>query len=203
MSTNASDPIIVVSGMPRSGTSLMMSMLEGAGVPLLVDGIRAPDQDNPRGYYELERVKGLPDDAAWLADAPGKAVKVIYRLLYHLPPDRPYRVLFMERDLEETVASQQAMLARQGLAAVLAGSRDRLFASYRRELEGIGAWLAGQPHFQVMRVEHGRLLGDPTAVAAAVCTFLALPDRSAAMAARVDATLYRNRALARSDRAVG
>src|SRR5262249_30630691 len=102
--------IIIVSGLPRSGTSLMMQMLDGGGVPVLTDNIRAADTDNPRGYYEFEPVKATKRDATWLPAARGKAVKMVSQLLYHLPPGETYRVLFLERDLEEVLASQEKML---------------------------------------------------------------------------------------------
>ena len=106
--------VTVVSGLPRSGTSLMMQMLAAGGVELLIDQIRRADADNPRGYFELEAVKRTRQDASWLDDAAGKAVKVIHLLLRDLPDDREYRVVMMSRDLDEVLASQQAMLARSG-----------------------------------------------------------------------------------------
>src|SRR5450432_3057856 len=104
--------ITVVSGLPRSGTSLMMQMLAAGGMPLLTDQIRAPDQDNPRGYFEFERVKQIKRDQAWLGSAVGKAVKIIHLLLYDLPPNRNYRVIFMRRNIEEVLISQRKMLQR-------------------------------------------------------------------------------------------
>ena len=99
------DVITIVSGLPRSGTSLMMQMLEAGGMPVLTDGIRDADEDNPRGYYELEAVKRTKDDPAWLHGAPGKVVKMIYLLLYDLPTTYNYRIIFMRRPLSEVVAS--------------------------------------------------------------------------------------------------
>ncbi|MFM9144976.1 MAG: sulfotransferase family protein, partial [Phycisphaerales bacterium] len=100
------EPVFVVSGLPRSGTSLAMQMLHAGGIPAVTDGLRTQDDDNPRGYFEFERVKQLRTDKAWLDDAAGKAVKVIHLLLMELPDDRPYRVVFMQRDLREVVKSQ-------------------------------------------------------------------------------------------------
>src|SRR5205809_5271301 len=102
-----STEIVVVSGLPRSGTSLMMQLLHAGGIPALTDHIRAPDTDNPRGYFEFERVKKVKEDAAWLPDARGKVVKMVSQLLYDLPATERYRVVFMERDLEEVLASQE------------------------------------------------------------------------------------------------
>ena len=116
--------ITVVSGLPRSGTSLMMQMLEAGGMETVTDGQRAPDADNPKGYYELERVKRLKEDHAWLAEAEGKALKVVSMLLYDLPADFRYRVLFMERDLDEILSSQRTMLARRGTGEGESRSRE-------------------------------------------------------------------------------
>src|SRR5947209_18564630 len=109
--------IVIVSGLPRSGTSLMMQMLEAGGLEVVTDGIRAADTDNPRGYYEFERVKKIKTDAAWLPGARGKAVKMVSQLLYDLPAGEAYRILFMDRDLDEVLASQEKMLARLGRSA--------------------------------------------------------------------------------------
>src|SRR5438045_2458230 len=93
--------IIIVSGLPRSGTSLMMQMLENGGVDVVTDNVRTADADNPRGYYEFEPVKKIKQDTSWLPATRGKAFKMVSQLLYHLPPSERYRVLFMERDLDE------------------------------------------------------------------------------------------------------
>ncbi|NJN53987.1 MAG: sulfotransferase [Anaerolineae bacterium] len=108
-------PVIIVSGLPRSGTSMMMKMLEVGGIPPLTDQIRTADNDNPKGYYEFERVKQLDKgDTAWVADAQGKVVKVISQLLRYLPADQEYRVIFMRRNMDEILASQQKMLINRG-----------------------------------------------------------------------------------------
>src|SRR5713101_3371282 len=106
--------IIIVSGLPRSGTSLMMQMLENGGVEIVTDNIRAADTDNPRGYYEFEKVKKIKQDASWLPATRGKAFKMVSQLLYDLPTSEQYRIIFMERDLEEVLLSQEKMLQRLG-----------------------------------------------------------------------------------------
>src|SRR5947209_5003034 len=120
--------IIVVSGLPRSGTSLMMQMLANGGVEVVTDGVRAADADNPRGYYEFEPVKAIRRDASWLPATRGKAFKMVSQLLYHLPPGEAYRILFMERDLEETLLSQEKMLARLGRTAAPREEMRRAYA---------------------------------------------------------------------------
>ena len=112
----AKEYVTVVSGLPRSGTSMMMKMLEAGGLPPLTDSLRVADDDNPKGYYEFERVKKMPEgDKSWVEDAQGKSVKVISALLEHLPPEYSYRVLFMQRKVEEILASQTQMLIRSAL----------------------------------------------------------------------------------------
>ena len=106
--------ITIVSGLPRSGTSMMMKMLEAGGMQVLTDHIRTADEDNPKGYYEFERVKQIEHDQAWLPDAQGKVVKMISALLKHLPSSYTYKVIFMRRNIDEILASQKQMLIRRG-----------------------------------------------------------------------------------------
>src|SRR5258708_1873402 len=101
--------IIVVSGLPRSGTSLMMQMLDHGGVEVVTDNLRAADTDNPKGYYEFEQVKKIARDTSWLSATRGKSFKMVSQLLYHLPPGEAYRIVFMERDLDEMLLSQEKM----------------------------------------------------------------------------------------------
>src|SRR5262245_21300644 len=125
--------VTVVSGLPRSGTSMLMRMLDCGGIPALSDGERVADEDNPRGYYELEQVKPLPDGAEWLERAPGRAVKVVSALLDKLPPGYQYRVLFLEREIEEVLASQRRMLERRGQPTDRVGDAE-MARMFRRHL---------------------------------------------------------------------
>jgi len=184
------EPITIVSGLPRSGTSLMMRMLEAGGMPVLVDNIRQPDEDNPNGYYELEVVK--QKDTSWMLDAPGKAVKMVYRLLRDLPATYTYQVIFMERQLEEVLASQRVMLARRGTAR--ASADDAQMAEFfRRDLQRIGEWLAAQPNFRVLYVSYNQVLAHPPSAVAEVNQFLGSGLDTQAMIAVVDPALYRQR----------
>jgi len=188
----ASDYIIIVSGLPRSGTSMMMQMIEAGGMQVLVDNVRRADEDNPRGYYEFEPVKKTKEDPSWLAGAAGKAVKMVYRLLYDLPRDRQYRVVFMQRDLAEVVASQELMLARQ------AGGGDGLAPAqavelFRSQLRRFELWAARQPHLAVLTVNYADAIADPLREAGRVAAFLGGGLDAAAMAAAVAPSLYRNR----------
>jgi hypothetical protein len=182
--------IVIVSGLPRSGTSLMMQMLESGGMDVLTDRIRTADVDNPKGYYELEAVKRTKEDPSWLPQARGKAVKMVSLLLYDLPPGERYRVIFMERDLEEVLVSQRKMLARLEQDP---GRDDDMRRFFTLHLEKLRDWLCRQSHMTVIPVSYNNLLAEPVFVAQRVNRFLDEQLDSAKMAAVVDPSLYRNR----------
>ena len=177
--------ITVVSGLPRSGTSLMMQMLAAGGREVLTDKIRGADESNPRGYFEFEAVKKLRADQSWLEQAHGKAVKIIHALVRELPADGrfEYRVLLMKRPIEEVLASQRAMLARSGKTSADEATLKKIFQSQLGELE---RWLAAQSHFSALTVEHRRLLESPLVVAGEINEFLGGTLDVQAMAAAVD-----------------
>ncbi|RME09621.1 MAG: sulfotransferase family protein [Ardenticatenia bacterium] len=185
--------VTVVSGLPRSGTSMMMKMLEAGGLPLLVDNIRQADEDNPKGYYEFERVKALPKgDVEWVSQAQGKAVKIISVLLQHLPETYHYKIIFMRRDLEEVLRSQRKMLIRRGHDPNEQDD-DKLRELYTRHLAQIETWLAQQPHMDVLYVPYGEMVTHPQPFAEEVNAFLGGHLDVQAMVEVVDPTLYRNR----------
>jgi len=184
--------VTVVSGLPRSGTSMMMRMLEAGGMPVLTDGVRQADDDNPRGYFEFEAVKKKDAGHDWLATAQGKAVKIIYRLLYDLPADCQYRVVFMQRQMSEILASQRKMLERKGEQGSALG-QEQLAGLFRKELERVGDWLTGHASFTVHEVSYNDLLSEPRPLLEGVDQFLGGGFDLDAMATVVDASLYRNR----------
>lgn len=186
------DPVILVSGLPRSGTSMMMQMLEAGGVEVLCDGQREADDDNPRGYYELEAVKQTREDPSWLEAAGGKAVKLISQLLHDLPEATPAKVLFLRREMGEILASQRKMLERRGEsgAGVDDGEMARIFAAH---VEEVLAWARGREGVDVLEVQHAEVLGDPAGVARQVADFVGGGLDVAAMAGAVDGGLHRNR----------
>ncbi|MGA2722836.1 MAG: sulfotransferase domain-containing protein [Bryobacteraceae bacterium] len=186
------DYVTVVSGAPRSGTSLMMRMLAAGGIPALTDGRRPPDAHNPHGYFEYSPAKRLAEDASWIEAARGRAVKIIYRLLTHLPPRMSCRIIFMERDLEEVFASQRDMLLAQGNAAA-SQEGDHLIPAMAAELRVVRDWLARQPGMPVLAVPYAEVVRDPLAWAHEVAHFLGAGLDEAAMAAAVDPSLYRHR----------
>jgi Sulfotransferase domain len=191
--------VTIVSGLPRSGTSLMMQMLQAGGMHLLTDGLRAPDNHNPRGYFEHESVKQGRNDLSWLNEARGKAVKVIHLLLPHLPTDRDYRVIFMLRDLQEVIVSQRVMLTQQGRPA--ATLTDAALAGvFEKQLATARQWLAGKPNFRVLYVNYRDVIGRPSEVAGEINQFLTGNLRVADMAAAVEPALYRQRKSAPADR---
>ena len=184
--------IAVVTGLPRSGTSLMMQMLAAGGMPVLADERRPADAGNPRGYLEFEPVKRTRQDTSWIAEAPGKAVKVVHALLDALPTGPQYRVLFIRRDLDEVLASQAALLGqlnRSGSAI----PRERLAAALAAQLSRARAWLEQQPNVRVLDIEHRALILNPPDVAARVNQFLGGGLDEGRMSAVVDPALYRHR----------
>ena len=189
--------ITIVSGLPRSGTSLMMQMLAAGGMPVLADGVRKADSDNPMGYYELERVKSLKEDSSWLREADGKVFKMIYLLLYDLPANGTYRVVFMERHIDEVIASQKIMLQRRGQPG--GGLSDtELKSAFVRHLDRVKQWLAGRPNFSVLYVNYNQLVTNPESVVFDLVRFLGPGLDARRMAAAVDPALYRQRRPARS-----
>lgn len=193
MSTPPRAFITVVSGLPRSGTSLAMQMLHAGGIPALTDEQRTPDADNPRGYFEFERVKQIKTDRRWLDDAQGKAVKIIHMLVTSLPPDREYRVLMMRRDVAEVVRSQAAMLARSGRPG--GGlSAEKLAQVYTSQMSAVTRWLDEYPCFRVLDVGYADLIREPREMSEKMSAFLGGGLAIEAMVRAVDPALYRQRA---------
>ena len=187
-----SDHITVVSGLPRSGTSLMMQMLTSGGLEPLTDEIRTPDDDNPRGYYELEAVKATLRDASWVEKARGKVVKAVHALIPGLPDTHQYKVVFMRRDLAEVVASQTKMLERSGKAGAKLPP-DALKAVLGKQVDDTLKLMASKPNFDYIEVPYADVVADPAGQSAAVNAFLGGSLDENAMAAAVDGSLYRNR----------
>ncbi len=188
------EPIVVVSGLPRSGTSMMMHMLEAGGLEIVSDGERTADIDNPKGYFELERIKNLENetDKSYLRAARGKAVKVISFLVKDLPDENDYRVLFMRRDLDEVLASQQKMIDRRGSQDADA-SAEAMKEAFRNDIARVRVLCRTRPNFELCEIHYKDAIADPAAASRAVNEFLDGRLDEAAMRAAVDAALYRNR----------
>ena len=195
------DFITVVSGLPRSGTSMMMRMVERGGMPILTDAVRTADDDNPLGYYEFEPVKRLAKDTSWLPEAHNKAVKIIYVFLYNLPKDHRYKVLFMRRNLDEVVASQKVMLRRRGEGDRM--SDHQLRDSYEDQLQRLDLWIRHQDNFTIKYLDYAEVLAEPAKAASEINRFLGLHLNAEAMVHSVDPSLHRNRSGYAVDRSAG
>jgi hypothetical protein len=189
-------PVVIVSGLPRSGTSMAMKMLEAGGMELVVDNVRTADVDNPKGYYEDERVKNLAEmeDTSWFRAARGKVIKVVSSLLNYLPTDNAYKVIFMRRNLHEVLASQAKMLERRGEKSQT--EDQELLAMYEAHLDKVEFQLRFRPHFEALYVNYADVVSDPLSQARLMAGFVGGGLDVSKMAAAVDGSLYRNRATA-------
>jgi hypothetical protein len=187
-----SEFVTIVSGLPRCGTSMMMRMLEAGGMELLVDNIRKPDEDNPKGYYELEIVKKIREDASWLEGSHGKVFKMVCMLLYDLPTDKKYRVIFMRREIDEMLASQRKMLERNGKSVENYdnGEMKRLYSNLLLDIE---KWLSEQKNIEVLYVNYNDTICSPEETARRATHFLGNSLDVGAMLKVVDKSLYRQR----------
>ena len=186
------EPIIIVSGLPRSGTSMMMRMLAEGGLPVITDEIRRADDDNPNGYFELEVVRQLREgNSSWLKGADGKGVKVISSLLEYLPPDHQYKIIFMEREPRETLVSQKKMLDHRGESPRI--SDEEMEQQFQTHLAAVKPWLVRQPNMEVLYIKYNALLAQPAQFCEQIANFLGLPLDRARMLSVPDAQLYRNR----------
>jgi hypothetical protein len=190
--------IYIVSGLPRSGTSLAMQMLAAGGLPVLSDGQRAADTDNPRGYFEWERIKALPREPRSIADAESRVVKVISSLLLTLPQGHEYRVIFMLRPLDEVLASQAVMLENRGTEGPKLAPAAML-AALQAHLAQVNAWLGSRSDLAVLKVNFHDVLADPGGQAERMARFVDLPLDVGAMARQVDPSLRRQRSRAVAD----
>ena len=184
--------IVVVTGLPRSGTSMMMQILQAGGLPVLMDETRVADASNPRGFLEDSRVRRLERDAAWLCAAEGHAIKVVSPLLQFLPSEFEYRVLFLRRSLSEVLQSQAEMLRRSGREPGVDDARMK--ADFERHLAGVDRWLSGQRHMKALDCQHRSLISAPALQVQRIAEFLALPLDCERMAAAIDPSLHRQRA---------
>lgn len=185
--------VVIVSGLPRSGTSMMMKMLEAGGLTVLTDYQRTADENNPKGYYEFERVKKLKDgDTLWVAEARGKVVKVITALLEYLPPTESYRVVLMRRDMNEILASQRRMLQRDGKPEDEVD--DNVLADlYKKHLEKVSSWLSQQNNIQTLFISYNDIIANPRKYVEDINYFLGGNLNINAMMGIIDQNLYRER----------
>lgn len=192
---NQGEPIVIVSGLPRSGTSMMMKMLEAGGVPVMTDSERTADIDNPKGYFEYERVKDLEKetDKSYIQQGRGKVLKVISFLIKDLPDDNDYRVIFMRRNLDEVLASQDKMIQRLGTTDASA-NEEAMKEAYRNDIVRTRLLCKKRPNFEHIEIHYKASIEDPAGTASKVNAFLGGGFDETAMRAAVDGSLYRNRA---------
>jgi chromosome condensin MukBEF MukE localization factor len=183
--------ITIISGLPRSGTSMMMKMLDAGGMDIISDGERKADEDNPRGYYEFEKVKKLKENASWLDFAQNKVVKIVFNFLYNLPADKHYKVIFMQRNLEEILTSQHKMLKRRSESSEV--SDAQLSQLFEQEIMKITRWLSAQINFDVLYISYNKIIDDPVNSAQKVNEFLDNRLSEKKMVKVVDKSLYRNK----------
>ena len=184
---------IIVSGLPRSGTSMMMRMLKYGGLKLLIDENRKADEDNPKGYFEFTPTKDLSQDASWLLSRNGEVVKVISHLLRYLPPENHYKIIFMLRPIVEVLASQRKMLERDG-KAVDASQQEILGEKYKDHLYRVRLWLAKRPNIDCLFLHYKNVVEEPLGAAESIREFLGRDMDAENMAQAVSPSLYRNRA---------
>ena len=190
------EPIVIVSGLPRSGTSMAMKRLVAAGYEMVQDDKRKADSDNPKGYYEDERVLRLNVtlDRSWLFECRGKGLKVVSHQLKYLPGTHTYKILFMRRSLDEIVASQNKMLDNRDEQHRNTIDDESTKAEYQTHLDQVYALIAGHDHFEMIEVQHRGMIDDPHGEASKIKAFLGRDLDLDAMTAVVDKKLYRNRA---------
>jgi len=189
------EPVVVVSGLPRSGTSMLMKMLDAGGMEIMTDRERVADIDNPKGYFEYERVKNLEreSDKSYVRAGRGKVLKVISFLIKDLPDDNDYRVIFMRRDLDEVLASQNKMIQRLGTTDSTA-AEEAMKEAYRNDIVRTRLLCRNRPNFKLIEIHYKNTIEDPAATARSVNAFLGGHLDEAAMREAVDGSLYRNRA---------
>ncbi len=184
--------VVIVSGLPRSGTSMMMKMLTEGGLSAVVDSLRQADEDNPNGYFEIESSKALKDgDKKWLYEAKGKVVKVISYLLEFLPDDLAYDVIFMEREISEILASQRKMLQRRNETSTLTDAE--MEAQFREHLRAVKYWAARKPNMRILFVKYNQMVESPETFCKSIVEFLEIPLDLKAMQSVPSQSLYRNR----------
>ena len=185
------DNLIIVTGLPRSGTSMMMKMLEAGGIAVITDKQRQADEDNPYGYFELEQVKEIKRDRSWLGSSTGEAVKMVSMLLYDLPLDREYSLIFMKRNLDEVITSQKVMLARKGESP--SAEDEEMKQLFSKHLSEIEAWLSERKNFRTLYIHYDEVLKNPQETAEDIQKFLGRGLNIDNMIKSVDPALYRQR----------
>ena len=192
LNNNIKGKITIVSGLPRSGTSMMMQIIDASGFPVLTDKKREADNNNPKGYYEYEPVKKLMVDKSWLPNANGKAVKIIAQLLPFLPSNYDYKIIFMRRDMNEVLQSQQVMLGKE--KDVKAKNFPlKLSEAFQKQLQKVEAWVDSQPNVEMLDVNYTDVLENTEEELHTILSFIEHDGNIDKMKEIVDKSLYRNK----------
>jgi hypothetical protein len=187
------ESVYIVSGLPRSGTSMMMSMLNSGGLEIVTDNLRIADNNNPKGYFEFERVKKLQDgDNSWVKDARGKVVKVISALIKYLPDNYQYKIIFMSRDINEILSSQRRMLERDGKDDDNI-SDEKMSKLFNNHILDVMKWMQNQKNIQYLVVSYNDILQDPENNVNKIDKFLGLDLDKRKMLEVIEPNLYRER----------
>lgn len=186
------ETITVVSGLPRSGTSLLMQMLDKAGMQMFVDNVRQADDSNPKGYFEHEAVKSLARNKAWVNQAVGKVVKVVSHLLFHLPDNYHYKIIFVDRDLSQILKSQQKMLIKKGKNKKESYSIT-LEMSYKKNLEKVDKWAKTHYNVEILHVNFSNLINNGIVEAKKIIEFLNINAKPEDIAKAIDKKLHRTK----------
>ncbi|NRA13169.1 MAG: tetratricopeptide repeat protein [Crocinitomicaceae bacterium] len=179
--------IIIVSGLPRSGTSMMMQMLDGAELPILTDGLRKKDSNNPKGYFEYEKVKSLHKSNDWLAEGEGKVIKVIVQLIKYLPKEFRYKIILMTRSIDEILESQRIMIGKR------TPPKLEIKRSFEKEINSVEKWSRLEPGVELIKIAYRDTINHPQDQAEKVAEFLNRDLDIEKMVDAVDSTLYHNR----------
>lgn len=180
--------IIIVSGLPRSGTSMMMQMLSSGGLETLTDDVRLQDINNPKGYFEYEKVKSLAQDASWLHVAQGKVVKIIAQLIPFLPNEFNYKIIMMHRDINEILVSQQKMLGKDTTIIPFA-----LGDIFTKQLQQTELFISNQPTMEAISIQYKEAINSPIEQVNKIASFLNRDLNLNEMMASIDKNLYRNK----------
>lgn len=183
--------IIVVTGLPRSGTSLVMQILQSMGIDLFTDNKRSPDQSNPRGYFEHELVKTIEYDTSWIKKVEGKAIKIVSPLLVYLPNNYNYKIIFMDRVLDEIVQSQEKMLLVNGVPNPQI-EPEVIKQIFIKDLKQAWSWIRELSHSESLEISHSKLLKKPESELEKVNGFLNIKVDLENTLKVIDKKLYRS-----------
>lgn len=179
--------VTIVTGLPRSGTSLMMQILEKSSLEILTDGIRQKDNNNPEGYFELDAVKGIVKDNSFLKSAAGKVVKIVAPLPIFMDKSLSYRVIFMRREIEEILRSQEIMLNKDQQA-----ERQKFAAIYETHIQKTYQFFVSN-NIPYLDVPYKELIQNPEHELEKIIAFLEIDAVWQDLASAVNPSLYRNR----------